>query len=75
VHSTNFSPMSDCGRIVHSASRRKSWKPGSVISSTTAAVWRSVTSSAAIRPTVTPAIFTSSPSDTVNALRNSARTR
>ncbi len=24
-HSTNFSPISDCGRIMHSASRRKSW--------------------------------------------------
>jgi hypothetical protein len=29
--STNFSPISDCGRIRQLASRRKSWKPGSVI--------------------------------------------
>ncbi len=30
--STNFSPISDCGRIWQLASARKSWKPGSVIS-------------------------------------------
>ncbi len=30
AHSTNFSPISDCGRIVQVASERKSWKPGSV---------------------------------------------
>ena len=29
--STNFSPISDCGRIRQLASLRKSWKPGSVI--------------------------------------------
>ena len=32
VHSTNFSPISDCGRIVQVASVRKSWKPGSSMS-------------------------------------------
>ena len=30
--STNFSPISDWGRIRQLASLRKSWKPGSVIS-------------------------------------------
>ena len=34
-HSTNFSPISDCGRIRQEASSRKSWKPGSSIRSTT----------------------------------------
>ena len=29
--STNFSPISDCGRIRQLASLRKSWKPGSAI--------------------------------------------
>ena len=29
--STNFSPISDCGRIRQLASLRKSWKPGSVM--------------------------------------------
>ena len=54
VHSTNFSPMSDCGRIVHSASRRKSSKPGRSMRSTTAALWSGVTSSDSILPTLTP---------------------
>ena len=31
LQSTNFSPISDCGRIRQEASLRKSWKPGSVI--------------------------------------------
>ena len=39
VHSTNFSPISDCGRIVHSASRRKSLKPARSMRRTTAAFW------------------------------------
>ena len=30
-HSTNFSPISDCGRIRQEASSRKSWKAGSSI--------------------------------------------
>ncbi len=29
--STNFSPISDCGRIRQVASLRKSWKPGSLM--------------------------------------------
>ena len=33
-----FSPSSDCGRIRHEASWRKSWKPGSVIFITTTAL-------------------------------------
>ena len=45
VHSTNFSPISDCGRIVHVASWRKSWNPGSVMSSVIAAFLSGVTSS------------------------------
>ena len=32
--STNFSPISDCGRIRQLASLRKSWKPGSSMSMT-----------------------------------------
>ena len=38
VHSTYFSPMSDCGRIAHFASWRKSWKFVSMISRTAAAL-------------------------------------
>ena len=74
MHSTNFSPISDCGRIVHVASLRKSWKPGSVMSSVIAAFLSGVTSSAPILPTLTPAIFTSSPGMTDTALSKIART-
>ena len=75
VHSTKRSPMSDCGRIVHSASARKSSKPGRSMRSTTAALWSGVTSSDSILPTLTPAILTSSPGITENALMKIARTR
>ena len=73
VHSTYFSPSSDCGRIRHEASVRKSWKPGSEMLRVTAALPGSsspftltaspgsetVTSETV--PTVAPAIRTSSP--------------
>ncbi len=75
VHSTNFSPISDWGRMEHSASLRQPSKPGSVISMSTEAVCRGVTSRSLILPTLTPAIFTSSPGMTEKALRNSASTR
>ncbi len=74
VHSTNFSPISDCGRIVHSASERKSSKPARVIVRTTAAFWSSVTSSESILPTLTPAILTSSPGTSEKAFWKIART-
>jgi hypothetical protein len=51
MHSTNFSPMSDCGRIVHVASWRKSWKPASVMSRVIAAFSSFVMSSESMRPT------------------------
>jgi hypothetical protein len=75
VHSTNFSPISDCGRIEHSASRRKSSKPGRSMRSTTAALWSGVRSSDSTLPTLTPAILTSSPGITENAFMKIARTR
>ncbi len=74
VHSTKRSPISDCGRIVQVASLRKSLKPGSVMSRTTAALLSLVTSRSEIRPTLTPEILTSSPAITVKALEKIART-
>ena len=38
VHSTNFSPIRDCGRMMQVASARKSWNAGSSIRITTAAL-------------------------------------
>ena len=67
--------MSDCGRMVHSASARKSSKPARSMRSTTAALWSGVTSSDSILPTLTPAILTSSPGITENAFMKIARTR
>ena len=72
-HSTNFSPMSDCGRIVHLASARKGAKPGSSISRTAIAFFSGVTSSSLIAPTRAPAIFTSSPSTAPETLSKVAR--
>ncbi len=72
LHSTNFSPSSDCGRMMQLASVRKSWKPGSVMLKTTTALPGSssplaktgspglVTSTESIVPTVAPAIRISS---------------
>ena len=74
VHSTKRSPISDCGRIVQVASVRKSLKPASVMSRTTAALLSGVTSSDWILPTLTPEILTSSPGITVKALLKIART-
>ncbi len=74
-HSTNLSPMSDCGRIAHSASLLKSLKPSSVISSVTAARLSRVTSSDSTVPTFTPATFTSTLSTRNEAFMKIARTR
>ena len=74
VHSTNFSPISDCGRTWQRASVRKSWYAGSWMSSTTAALKSRVTSIESILPTLTPATFTSSPGITKPALSKIART-
>ena len=73
-HSTNFSPISDCGLIVQRASARKGAKPGSSIWRTTIAFLSSVTSSSLIAPTRAPAIFTSSPSTAPETLSKIART-
>ena len=86
VHSTNFSPISDCGRIRQEASVRKSWKAGSSIRITTIALPgsgdpSSVTGSSAVamstavtEPTFAPATRTSSPVTRKLALSNTART-
>ena len=73
-HSTNFSPISDCGRIVHFAFSRNGAKPGSSISSTTTAFLSAVTSSDLIAPTFAPATLTSSPSTAPETLSKMART-
>jgi hypothetical protein len=75
VHSTNFSPISDCGRMRQLASRRKSAKPGLSMIITTAALLSGVTSSFSIWPTLTPATLTSSPLMTEKAVSKTARTR
>ena len=54
---------------------RKSWKPGSVIRSTTIALAVLVMSSESTLPALTPAILTSSPGITETALSKIARTR
>ena len=74
VHSTNFSPISDCGRIVQLASEWNGEKPGLVTSSTTTALFAGVTSSDLTCPTFAPAIFTSSPVTTLAASSKTART-
>ncbi len=74
-HSTNFSPMSDCGRIVHSASAFQGVNSSSSIRRTRAAFSSSVTSSCDTTPTGTPATFTSSPSTMLEALSKIARTK
>ena len=71
----NFSPISDCGRMRQVASLRQSWKSLSVMSRTIAAFLSFVTSSDAIWPTLTPAIFTSMPVIAKPALSKIARTR
>jgi hypothetical protein len=72
-HSTSFSPITDWSRILHSASLRKSWKPGSSIFRITAARRSSVTSSWSIAPTLAPAIITSWPGIANAALLKIAR--
>ena len=73
-HSTYFSPISDCGRMRHDASERKSVKPALSISRTIAALLSGVTASESILPTLTPAILTSSPWMTEKAESKIART-
>ena len=74
MHSTNFSPMSDCGRIVQPASRWNGVKPALSIWNVTAALFCGVTSSAVTLPTLAPATFTSSPVTMLAALSKIART-
>ena len=88
LHSMNFSPISDCGRIRHEASSRKSWKPPSVISITTTALPGTAcgppsrltissgieTSTDLTLPTVAPPIRTSSPLTMKPPLSKIART-
>ena len=74
LHSTNFSPISDCGRTVHSASWWNGVKRESSMLSTTSALLSSVTSSDSIAPTLAPAIFTSSPGTAAATLSKIART-
>ena len=74
-HSTNCSPISDCRPTRQVASLRNGMNAGSsIFSTTTARLWLS-TSSASIVPTLTPAIFTSSPVMTKLELSKIARTR
>ncbi len=74
TQSTNFSPIRACGRTMHVASERKSWKPGFSIFSTTAAFACGVGVTEPMTPTFTPSIFTSSPGITLPALSKIART-
>ena len=73
-HSTNFSPISDCGRTVHLALVRKGTKRGSSMRRVTAAFLSAVTSIFSITPTLAPATFTSSPSTAAATLSKIART-
>ena len=73
-HSTNFSPISDCGRTVHVASWRKGAKRPSAMRSTTTAFLALSTSIESITPTLAPAIFTSSPGTAEATLSKMART-
>ncbi len=74
-HSTNFSPISDCGRTMHFALARKGTKRGVVdVAATTAAFLSSVTSIDSITPTLAPATFTSSPGTAAATLSKIART-
>ena len=74
-HSTNFSPISDCGRIVQPASLLQGVKSSLSMRSVTAAFSSSVTSSVSTAPTTAPAIFTSSPGTSDDALSKIARTK
>jgi hypothetical protein len=61
MQSTNFSPISACGRIVQLASARKSLKPGLSMLRMTAAFACGVGVTEPTVPTFTPSIFTFSP--------------
>ena len=89
LQATKRSPISDCGRRMQLASARKSWKAGSVMSSTTIALPScasspdsrlttspgSETSTDWTVPAFAPAIRTSSPGTMNEPLSNTARTR
>ena len=75
VHSTNFSPIRDCGRMVQVASDFQGVKSSSSMRRTTAAFSSSVTSSVSTTPIAAPAIFTSSPCTSEEALSKIARTK
>ena len=74
-HSTNFSPISDCGLIVQWASDFQGVKSSSSMRSVTAAFLPGATSSESTTPTGAPAIFTSSPGTSEAALSKIARTK
>ena len=74
LHSTNFSPISDCGRTVQLASLRNGANRMSSIFRTTAALLSGVTSIESISPTRAPATFTSSPGTAAATLSKIART-
>ncbi len=70
----NFSPISDCGRIVHSASARNGANPSST-SISTRALRSSVSWMSLTLPTRAPAIFTSWPGIRFAVESNTASTR
>ena len=74
LHSTNFSPISDCGRMVHFASAWNGVKRASSICRTTAAFLSLVTSIDLITPILAPATLTSSPGTAEATLSKIART-
>ena len=74
VHSTNFSPISDWGRIVQLALAWNGENPVLSIRSTIAAFLSLVTSSDSTAPILAPAVLTSSPFTTFEALSKIART-
>ncbi len=74
LHSTNFSPISDCGLTAHLASARNGVNRASSIRSTTAAFLALVTSIDSMTPILAPATFTSSPGTADATLSKIART-
>ena len=73
-HSTNFSPIRDCGRTVQRALARKGVNRASSMRRTTTAFLALVTSIDSITPILAPATFTSSPGTAEAALSKIART-
>ena len=74
VQSTYFSPIRPWGRIVQLASLRKSWKPGLLMLSTTAAFAVGVGSTDLTVPTLTATTSTFSPGMMLAASSKIART-